>query len=161
MDIEKLKEELERDEGRRDRPYKCPAGKWTVGVGWNLEAMGLPCGLVYLVDGGECMKLASIAGPYAAVKLAEAGFTIPDLHIDALLERSIETAADDARELVHDFENLSDDRQRAFVNMAFNLGRQRMAGFRKMLAAAKRYDWAECLRRASAARGAPRAAFRA
>jgi lysozyme len=144
MDIEKLKEELERDEGRRDRPYKCPAGKWTVGVGWNLEARGLPCGLVYLVDGGECMKLASIAGPYAAVKLAEAGFTIPDLHIDALLERSIEAATVDARALVHDFENLSDDRQRAFVNMAFNLGRQRMAGFRKMLAAAKRYDWAEC-----------------
>jgi hypothetical protein len=30
--------------------------------------------------------------------------------------------------------------------MAFNLGRSRMAGFRKMLAAAKRYDWAECSR---------------
>jgi lysozyme len=63
-----------------------------------------------------------------------------------LLDMSLRAAADDARALVHDFENLSDDRQRAFVNMAFYLGQSRMAGFRKLRAAAKRYDWAECSR---------------
>lgn len=33
---------LERHEGRKTRLYKCPAGKWTIGVGHNVEDNGLP-----------------------------------------------------------------------------------------------------------------------
>lgn len=37
----KLQAELENDEGRRKRGYLCPAGKWTVGVGHNIEGKDL------------------------------------------------------------------------------------------------------------------------
>lgn len=36
-----IKEMLIADEGWRDKPYKCPAGKLTIGVGHNLEAKPL------------------------------------------------------------------------------------------------------------------------
>jgi lysozyme len=143
MNIEKLKKELRRDEGVRYSPYKDSVGVWTVGCGWNLEARGLPAKTA-LVLAGVTEVLVIDAPPEQAKALAEKGFSILDGTVDALLDLSLRDAAEDARELVHDFENLSDDRQRAFVNRAFNLGRSRMAGFRKMLAAAKRYDWAEC-----------------
>ncbi len=36
-----LMQELIRDEGLRLKPYRCTAGKWTIGVGRNLDDVGL------------------------------------------------------------------------------------------------------------------------
>lgn len=41
MDELRLAEELIHDEGLRLTVYKCPAGKWTIGVGRNLEDRGI------------------------------------------------------------------------------------------------------------------------
>lgn len=41
FDMAKLKAELEADEGRKLRPYRCTAGKLSIGVGRNLDANGL------------------------------------------------------------------------------------------------------------------------
>lgn len=41
-----LRTDLEHDEGRRTKMYKCPAGRWTVGVGHNIEALGLPDAII-------------------------------------------------------------------------------------------------------------------
>lgn len=41
MNIEEMKKELIRDEGLRLKPYRCPAGKLTIGVGRNLEDTGI------------------------------------------------------------------------------------------------------------------------
>ena len=41
MDMTKLKAELIRDEGLRSKPYRCTAGKLTIGVGRNLDDVGL------------------------------------------------------------------------------------------------------------------------
>lgn len=41
MNIEQLKKELIRDEGFRSKPYKCTAGKLTIGVGRNIEDNGI------------------------------------------------------------------------------------------------------------------------
>lgn len=41
MDIEKLAEQLVVDEGLRLKPYRCTAGKLTIGVGRNLDARGI------------------------------------------------------------------------------------------------------------------------
>lgn len=38
----KLRKELERDEGRRNRMYRDSVGVATIGIGWNLEANVLP-----------------------------------------------------------------------------------------------------------------------
>lgn len=41
MNIEEMKKELIRDEGLKLKPYRCPAGKLTIGVGRNLEDTGI------------------------------------------------------------------------------------------------------------------------
>lgn len=41
MDISKLKKLIVLHEGERLRMYKCPAGKWTIGVGHNIEDRGI------------------------------------------------------------------------------------------------------------------------
>ncbi|WP_457571307.1 glycoside hydrolase family protein [Desulfovulcanus sp.] len=41
MNIQKTKELLILHEGKRNKPYTCPAGKLTIGVGRNLEDVGL------------------------------------------------------------------------------------------------------------------------
>ena len=41
MDEDKLLAELVRDEGESLKPYRCPAGKLTIGVGHNLDAKGI------------------------------------------------------------------------------------------------------------------------
>lgn len=40
-DLSRLKYQLIYDEGKRHRPYRCTAGKLTIGVGRNLEDVGL------------------------------------------------------------------------------------------------------------------------
>ncbi len=39
--LQKVKEQLVRHEGLKLRPYRCPAGKLTIGVGRNLDANGI------------------------------------------------------------------------------------------------------------------------
>lgn len=39
--LDDIKSMLVHDEGWKNKPYKCPAGKITIGVGHNLEANGL------------------------------------------------------------------------------------------------------------------------
>ena len=34
------------NEGFRSMPYKCPAGKWTIGYGFNMDAHGIPAWMV-------------------------------------------------------------------------------------------------------------------
>lgn len=95
-----MRAELSRDEGRRRFPYKDTEGILTIGVGWNLEANGLP-----------------------------------EYVIDYLLNTGIKQAEQDVQALYQEWELLSDVRQRVLINMAFNLGRHRLAGFKDMWAA--------------------------
>jgi lysozyme len=37
MEKNRLYRRLEHDEGFREKPYRCPSGKWTIGIGWNFE----------------------------------------------------------------------------------------------------------------------------
>jgi len=41
MDFDKLKKELIRDEGLKLKPYRCTAGKLTIGIGRNLDDKGI------------------------------------------------------------------------------------------------------------------------
>jgi lysozyme len=41
FDLETIKQDLRRDEGVRLKPYLCTAGKMTIGVGRNIEDMGI------------------------------------------------------------------------------------------------------------------------
>ena len=99
--------QLRFDEGTRSKPYRCPAGYLTIGVGRNLEAKGLA----------------------------------PD-EIALCLENDITEAERDARALFPSFDQLSATRRAVLLNMAFNMGRDRLAGFRDLRAAIERADYA-------------------
>lgn len=108
MNLERLRARLSLDEGRKTKPYRCTAGKLTVGVGRNLDDRGLR-----------------------------------DSEIDLMLTNDIAEATGECRRLVRGFDQLSDVRQEVLVNMMFNLGYTRLAGFRKFLDAVSRSDWTE------------------
>lgn len=102
-----LKPQLEIDEGKRRKLYKCSADKWSIGIGRNLEDNGLR-----------------------------------DDEIALMLENDITAAEQDARKLVPNFDELSPARQAVVVNMSFNLGYSRLAGFKQTLAfiAAEKFE---------------------
>lgn len=95
-----VRAQLRIDEGVRAKPYRDSVGKLTIGVGRNLDDVGLR----------------------------------PD-EIALCLENDIAAAEADARVLFEGFDRLSANRRAVLVNMAFNLGRDRLAGFKKFRAA--------------------------
>lgn len=106
FDLDTLKSDLKRHEGFKLKLYSCPAGKLTIGVGHNIEDLGLD-----------------------------------EPVIDLQLKIDIERAAIDARKYLPSLDKLSEPRQRAIVNMAFNMGLSRLSGFKQFKAAIEAGDW--------------------
>lgn len=71
--------------------------------------------------------------------LTDRGFS--DDEIDLMYANDIRMAESDARSLVPNFDKLNDVRQEILVNMSFNLGKSRLAGFKKFLAAVAIHDF--------------------
>lgn len=105
MDVKKL---IEDHEGRRHKPYKCTAGKTSIGIGRNLDDVGLS-----------------------------------DDEIDYLFANDLKRAQDAAAKYPW-FSGLSEVRQAAVLDLLFNLGPTRFAGFRNFIQAMslKQYVWA-------------------
>lgn len=72
--------------------------------------------------------------------LTDRGFR--DSEIDLMYANDMADAEADARALVPVFARLDDVRQEVLLNMSFNLGKTRFAGFKKFLAAVNRLDFA-------------------
>ena len=71
MNIEQLKKELIRDEGFRSKPYKCTAGKLTIGVGRNIEDNGITEDeAMYLLENDitSCIKQLTAKLPWYSTK---------------------------------------------------------------------------------------------
>jgi lysozyme len=113
MNWTKLEEDLIRDEGLKLRAYLCTAGKKTIGVGHMLR------------DHEQNVE---------EISLTEAG---------RLLRLDIKQAVDDVEAIfgMHCMDSWSEPRQRAMVNVLFNLGRHRFSGFVKTIGAIKRGQW--------------------
>jgi lysozyme len=115
-----LTELLEKHEGRKRKPYKCPAGFKTIGVGWNLEANPLPARIAeYLKENGE----------------------ITEEMIDTLLEASIIVARNDCKSLFPEFNKFSKSRKMALIDFVFQLGRKRASRFVRAVAAINTGRW--------------------
>ena len=108
--------DLIRDEGVRLRVYRCTAGHLTIGVGHKLTEREVLTGL-------------------SEISLEQAGYL---LHMDIGIALN-GCASIFGRDR---FDSFTEARQRALVNMCFQLGTQGLAKFRKMVDAIMRDDWA-------------------
>lgn len=106
MTTETLLADLRRDEGVRAKPYRDSVGKLTIGVGRNLDDVGLR----------------------------------PD-EIDYLLANDVKAAADQLDARLPWWRKLDDVRQDVLVNMAFNLGIDKLLTFHTTLGDIQRGDY--------------------
>lgn len=121
MDRQLLETFIAQAEGRRSACYLDPVGIATIGVGVNLE------------ETRNTARLARLGHDPAAVLAGRA--QLSEAQIDALLAEDVDLAVADARAVVEVFDELDQARQAVLVDMAFNLGRTRLLGFRRMRAA--------------------------
>jgi len=117
MNLTLLEAELRRDEGVRTRPYldTSTPPKWTVGVGHNLSASPLPAGWTYPLTSAQITQLL-------ATDIADTLHQL-DMHLPW-------------------WRKLDEVRQRVIANMCFNLGIEKLLGFKKALAAMTQHAYA-------------------
>ncbi len=128
MDMAALRARTERYEGRRATMYLCPAGKPTVGVGFNLRR----------ADARK--KLASIGADLDAVM---AGRPLTEPQIERLLDLCLEDAIAGASALVRRWPSLPVTVREVLVDLVFNMGSAKVAGFPAFLAAIEAGDWSK------------------
>ncbi len=115
-----IEEFIEKHEGRRKKPYKCPAGANTIGVGYNFDANPLPKNIAdYLKKHGE----------------------ITDTMIDLLLSLSVKNAISDCLDLFPSWDNISLNRRMALVDFVFQLGKTKVSKFVHAIAAINTGRW--------------------
>ena len=116
MDIEKLRKQLEIDEGVVHEIYLDHLGYPTFGIGHLVRESdpehGLPTG-----------------SPISSERCVEA------------FDSDIETVLSDCNKLYSDFDDLPEEAQRVIANMMFNMGRPRLSKFKGMKSGVDARDW--------------------
>lgn len=102
---------IERHEGYRQFPYKCTEGYLTIGIGFNLDSVGL--------SREESLMI---------------------------LEKRVEKLRGQLTRKFPDFRDLSAVRKAVLVDMAYNIGIDGLAKFRKMWSAIARHDYTDARR---------------
>ena len=123
MNIKEITDQLIRHEGLRLKPYHCPAGRLTIGVGRNLEDKG--------ITEKEAVMLLENDVQECITDLKDIFQDDPDTIDDP------DTAADKENR----FALLPESVQRVLVDMRFNLGYQGFRAFKKMIKAVKQQDF--------------------
>ncbi len=121
MDRTTLKNFIEEAQGRRLVCYQNSEGIPCIGVGVNLLEER---------NAKRIDVLGRVIGNLSAGREE-----LTDREVDWLLDGDIELAVQDAQHLIANFDELDPVRQMVLVDMVFNLGRHRFAGFKRMRAA--------------------------
>ena len=116
MDLEKLRKELEIDEGRVDEIYNDHLGYPTFGIGHLVVEHDAEYG-------------------------KEIGTYVPENRVIKAFEQDIETVLSDCNRLYEDFEDLPEEAQRVIANMMFNMGYTRLSKFIGMKSGVDARDW--------------------
>ena len=118
MNIDKLREEIASDEGRRNAVYLCSMEKRTVGIGHLITA-----------DDPEWPM--------------EVGDTVSDERVDEMFDSDIAVTIDDCRIIFNDFDAFPEEAQLCLANMCFQLGRPTLNKFKKSIAYANDHQWGD------------------
>ena len=116
MDVEKLREELERDEGCVYNIYLDHLGYRTFGIGHLVRESDPENGL-------------------------QVGAMVSEDRVKEAFESDINTVLRDCNKLYSDFHYLPEEAQQIIANMMFNLGFPRLSKFRGMKAGVDARDW--------------------
>jgi len=116
MDLEKLRVELEEDEGCKYEIYLDHLGYPTFGIG-------------HLVTEDDEEHGEEVGTEVSAERVAE------------VFEQDIEVTLDECQRLYEDFDDLPDEVQLIIANMMFNMGRPRLSQFKGMKAGVDARDW--------------------
>ena len=116
MNLEKLQEELEIDEGCKYEIYLDHLGYHTFGIGHLVTEDDPEYGW-------------------------EVGTSIDTVRVHETFESDIETVLSDCNRLYEDFEDLPEEAQRVIANMMFNMGYTRLSKFKGMKRGVDARDW--------------------
>ena len=116
MNIEKLREEIEYDEGSVNKIYLDHLGLATFGIGHLVTEWDEEYGW-------------------------EVGTPVSEDRCIAAFNTDIETVLSDCSKLYSDFDELPEEVQRIIANMMFNMGRPRLSKFKGMKRGVDARDW--------------------
>jgi GH24 family phage-related lysozyme (muramidase) len=119
MNIDELRQEIERDEGRVNAVYLDHLSLPTIGIGHLVVESDPEYGL-------------------------PVGTRIDDERVNELFEQDIQVTISECEKLFSNFNDLPDEVQKICANMMFNLGRPRFSKFKKFHTALLNNDWQEC-----------------
>jgi lysozyme len=132
-----LVRDLERDEGVVPHPYKCSAGKWSIGAGRNFEDNRFTVEEMVMLN-----KRRAIGRSLAEQVTALKAVPLNRDEIQHLLDNDIAAVCRHADAIFGErWRNWSGGRQRAVLNMLFNLGPNRFKGFRNSIRLMMREEW--------------------
>ena len=116
MNIDRLRKQLEIDEGCKHEVY--------------LDHLGLPThGIGHLIIESDPEYGQPVGTP------------VSDERVKECFELDLESVQLDCKRLYDDFDELPDEAQEIIANMIFNMGLSRMRGFRGMKAGVDARDW--------------------
>ncbi len=139
--IEKLIKQLIEDEGLKLKPYTCPAGRLTIGVGRNLEENGLRATeIIYLIqtNPGRSARFGDISAidkSILAVRLCKdfEKHGINAIEAVYLLRNDVERVLAELERALPWYTQAPEPIQIVLANMAFNLGLGGLLGFKTTL----------------------------
>ena len=120
-----LEDQLILHEGLRLEVYKCPAGKWTVGVGRNLEAKGLTAKEQERIFGVSGLNKNEVIDALFGRKITKEDALF-------LLANDIEDCRRDMENFAW-FKHIDPIRQKVLIDMRLNLGGAGFRQFKKMI----------------------------
>ena len=116
MNVNKLRAQLEIDEGIVNKVYLDHLGYPTFGIG-------------HLIVEGDPEESMGVGHPVSEDRIIEA------------FEKDIQTVLDDCEICFEGWENFPEEAKQVFANMMFNMGRTRLSKFKNMIKAAEEGAW--------------------
>jgi len=116
MNVDKLRAQLEIDEGIVNKIYLDHLGYPTFGIG-------------HLIVEGDPEEQLGVGHPVDRDRVIEA------------FEKDIQTVLDDCEICFEGWENFPEEAKQVFANMMFNMGRTRLSKFKNMIKAAEEGAW--------------------
>ena len=118
MDIEKLRDQLKRDEGCVKAVY--------------LDHLNIPsCAIGHMITEWDEEYGKPVGTP------------ISDHRVNELFDQDVQVTIDECKVLFDDFDDLPEEAKQVIANLMFNMGRPRLSKFVKFREAVRNRDWVE------------------